>query len=535
MSLTPHTGGEPRISRVSRIAALLVSALGGIVLFGGWALDIDVLKSGGGNITMKANSALAMLAAGLSLWALASGSQWIRPMGVACAVLSGAVGTATLSQHVFGWNLGIDELLFVEPPGAAATASPNRMGPNASLSFSLYSVALLYLYRADPARVARAQMLAAIGTVLAVLPIVGYAYGAEELYQLARLSGIALHTAIALLILAIGILAARPHEGPVAVLVSRGAGGMVARRLVIPSLVLPALLGYAWLSGARAGLYDIGMEASLSVTSLAVILWVVIWRTSVLLDRVDRERAAALENERAARADAEQATRLKDEFLAALSHELRTPLNAVLGWTSLLQQGTIPAEQTTRATQMIARNGERLGRLVEDLLDISRIASGHLTLRMERVDMNEVVDGALAALAPAAAARNITLEWSASDEAVVVAGEAARLEQIVRNLLSNSIKFTDAGGSVSVAAKTIDGTVELRVTDTGCGIDPAFLPYVFDRFRQGDSSSTRPHEGLGLGLSIVRELTLLHGGNAVASSGGTGRGTSVTITLPRTR
>jgi signal transduction histidine kinase len=182
---------------------------------------------------------------------------------------------------------------------------------------------------------------------------------------------------------------------------------------------------------------------------------------------------------------------------------------------------------------MIARNGERLGRLVEDLLDISRIASGHLTLRMDRVDMNEVVDGALATLAPAAAARNITLEWSAPDEALVVTGEAARLEQIVRNLLSNSIKFTDAGGSVSVATKTVDGAVELRVTDTGCGIDPAFLPYVFDRFRQGDSSSTRPHDGLGLGLSIVRELTVLHGGSAVASSGGVGRGTSVTITLPR--
>ena len=172
----------------------------------------------------------------------------------------------------------------------------------------------------------------------------------------------------------------------------------------------------------------------------------------------------------------------------------------------------IAFDQRDHATQIIARNGERLGRLIEDLLDVSRISSGHLTLTIEPVDIAEVIDNAVEALTPAAAHRQVHIECRLAEDAYGVAGDPRRLEQILRNLLSNAIKFTGAGGSVTISTRRVSDEIVLDVRDTGCGIDAAFLPHVFDRFRQGDSSLTREHGGLGLGLAIVRDLTALHGG-----------------------
>ena len=516
----------------TRTAAMLVGGIGAVVFLGGWMLGIELLKSAGAGITMKTNAALGLLLGAVSLWFVGSQSRHGRPIGIGCAALMGLLGAATLSQHLIGWDLGIDQLLFVESAGSPATASPNRMGYNASLSFLLHSIALLLLYRSMPRGIARAQVISAAATTLAIIPIAGYAYGAEELYALARISGIALHTAVALLILGIGILTARHDVGPIGALSSDGAGGVLTRRMLVPSLLLPFLLGYLWLTGQRAGYYDTGLGAAFSATSLAVVFWIIIWRTGLVLDRIDRERGAALARERAARAEAEHATRLKDEFLAVLSHELRTPLNAILGWTSMLHRHAIPAEQRDRATEIIARNGERLGRLVEDLLDVSRISTGHLALAIETVDMSEIVDNAIAALTPAAAERQVQVECRVAEDARGVAGDSRRLEQIVRNLLSNAIKFTGAGGTVTISTRRVADDIVLEVRDTGCGIDPDFLPHVFERFRQGDASLTRAHGGLGLGLAIVRDLTMLHGGRVEVASPGPGLGTTVTVTLP---
>ena len=520
------------MSSASRTASILVGAIGALVFFGGWMLGIELLKSAGGGITMKANGALGLLLGAVSLWFLGTESRHGRRVGIACAALMGLLGAATLSQHLMGWDLGIDQLFFVESAGAAATASPNRIGPNASLSFLLQSVALILLHRSGARGIARAQVISAGATILAIIPLVGYAYGAEELYGLARISGIAMHTAVALLILGIGIVTARLDVGPVGALASEGAGGVLTRRMIVPSLVLPFLLGYLWLIGERAGYYDAGLESALSATSLAVVLWIIIWRTGLVLDRIDHERSAALTRERAARAEAEHATKLKDEFLAVLSHELRTPLNAILGWTSMLHRQAMPADQRDHATQIIARNGERLGRLIEDLLDVSRISSGHLTLTIEPVDIAEVIDNAVEALTPAAAHRQVHVDCRLAEDAYGVAGDPRRLEQIVRNLLSNAIKFTGAGGSVTISTRRVSDQIVLDVRDTGCGIDAAFLPHVFDRFRQGDSSLTREHGGLGLGLAIVRDLAALHGGGVEITSPGPGLGTTVTVKLP---
>jgi signal transduction histidine kinase len=227
------------------------------------------------------------------------------------------------------------------------------------------------------------------------------------------------------------------------------------------------------------------------------------------------------------------ASRLKDEFLAALSHELRTPLNAVLGWIQVLRLAPYDPALTARAYLSIERNARAQTALIEDLLDISRVVTGKLHFKVEVVDLTAIVEAALEVVRPAAEAKSITIERQLLPSPQHVLGDANRLQQIAWNVLSNAVKFTAGGGRVEVSLGTVGDNYVLEVADDGVGIAPEFLPHVFDRFRQADGSLTRPHGGLGLGLAIARELTELHGGRIVARSAGSGRGTTLTVTLPR--
>lgn len=224
--------------------------------------------------------------------------------------------------------------------------------------------------------------------------------------------------------------------------------------------------------------------------------------------------------------------RAKDDFLATLSHELRTPLNAVLGWARLLRTGTLPVEEIERALGSLERNAEAQARLVEDLLDMSRIVSGKLHLEQRQVDVATVVRDVIDEARPVAQCRKVALHAALFPPATVC-GDAARLRQIVANLVSNAIKFTPAGGRVHVSLRSDDQSVELTVRDTGEGIDPRFLPFVFDRFAQADGGTTRQHAGLGLGLAVVRHLVDAHHGSITVASGGAGHGTAMVVTLPR--
>ena len=243
-------------------------------------------------------------------------------------------------------------------------------------------------------------------------------------------------------------------------------------------------------------------------------------------------RARALEREQAARTEAEQANRAKDEFLAMLSHELRTPLNAVYGWARMLRQGRLDPGTSARALEVIERNASAQVQLIEDLLDISRIITGKMRLDVRPVDLPSVVAGAVDSVRPAADARGIKLGTELDPSAGPVSGDPDRLQQIIWNLLSNAVKFTPRDGRVDIDVAPVDGHVEIVVRDTGQGIPADVLPFVFDRFRQGDSSSTRAHGGLGLGLALVRHLTELHGGTVTASSEGAGRGATFVVRLP---
>jgi PAS domain S-box-containing protein len=244
------------------------------------------------------------------------------------------------------------------------------------------------------------------------------------------------------------------------------------------------------------------------------------------------ERTQILAREQAAREEIERASRLKDEFLAVLSHELRTPLNAVLGYAHLLSSGALPPERTKHALEAIQRNAQAQSRLVESLLDLSRVMAGRLELNLEQLDVSEVIESAVDAIRPQAEAKQITVEIVLPSRDVSLVGDGSRLQQVFWNLLSNAVKFTPAGGRVAVRCVEEDTQLRVLVTDTGHGIKANFLPYVFDRFRQADSHTRRSTTGLGLGLALVREMVQAHGGSVAAESPGEGHGSTFTVTLP---
>jgi PAS domain S-box-containing protein len=246
--------------------------------------------------------------------------------------------------------------------------------------------------------------------------------------------------------------------------------------------------------------------------------------------QLERQRQELLQREQAAREQAETANRIKDEFLAVLSHELRSPLNPILGWAQLLQQGSLTPNQTQQALTTIARNARLQSELIEDLLDVSRILRGKISLTMAQVNLADTITAALETVRLAAEAKAIQIQSQLAP--LTVAGDPARLQQMVWNLLSNAVKFTPQGGRVTVRVEPLCPSAQITVTDTGKGIHPDFLPHVFEYFRQENAATTRQFSGLGLGLAIVRHLVELHGGTITAASPGEGLGATFTIHLP---
>lgn len=249
------------------------------------------------------------------------------------------------------------------------------------------------------------------------------------------------------------------------------------------------------------------------------------------VERARSEVAKAEAENRRLYEDAVRANKSKDEFLAVMSHEVRTPLNAITGWAALLLEGRLDPERSQKALETIARNARAQARLIDDILDVSRIVAGKITVEQRTVDLSKLVATTVASFEPAAAARKIALETRII-ERINVSGDPDRLAQIFSNLVTNALKFSKEGARIRIELTRVAEMVELAVHDEGEGIDPAFLPYVFDRFRQADTSSTRKHGGLGLGLSIVRHLVELHGGSIRAESNGLGRGAIFRVLLP---
>jgi PAS domain S-box-containing protein len=274
------------------------------------------------------------------------------------------------------------------------------------------------------------------------------------------------------------------------------------------------------------------VEVSLTISPIRNPAGDVVGASKIARDITLQRRAT--ERLREVAEEAERQSRMKDEFLATLSHELRTPLQSILGWIQLLRGDDVRADELQQGLEVIDRNAQSQIRIIDDLLDMSRILSGKVRLDVQRVQLAPLIEAALETVKPAAEAKGIRLIAILDPLAKPVAGDPNRLQQIFWNLLSNAMKFTPRGGRVQVLLERVNSHVEVSVIDTGSGISPEFLPYVFERFRQADASTTRQHGGLGLGLAIVKHLVELHGGTARAKSGGLAEGATFTITFPVT-
>jgi signal transduction histidine kinase len=519
--------------RLSLCCAASVIAVGGIVLLG-WQLQMPAVTGLFGTITMKTNGAIALMLCGIAVLLL----RRLRFAAAALGLMAALLGAATLFEHVSGQDLGIDQALFTEAAGAEATASPNRMGLPASISFVMAGTAILLLTRRRPRATRLAQRLAFIGVALALIALAGYIYGVREFFSIAAYTGIAWHSAGALLLLHVGILTASPESGPMARFVSDGPEGTMLRRLTLPISVAPFVAGYMVLMGPDVDFYDRGLSLALLALSLVILLWFTVWHTARALASVDQQRRQAehardqlLIREREARDEAEQANHLKDRFIATLSHELRTPLNVMLGWTQVLESRERAARHP-HAASVVARNGRLLARLIEDLLDISRATAGQFELTRKPLSLNLIVQAAIESIGPVAAGKGLHVAANLDPSLGSIEADADRLQQVVWNMLSNAVKFTPAGGRIEVRTSAAADRVLLEVIDSGVGFDESFAPHIFEPFRQADPSTRREHGGLGLGLSIARHLIELHGGSIAAHSAGIGHGARITVTLP---
>ncbi|MBS1792646.1 MAG: HAMP domain-containing histidine kinase [Acidobacteria bacterium] len=533
MSSQSRTISVVRIGWISvpgLVASLII--LGGLSIICEWVFGIRLLaRFSPTDSSMKFNTSLVFLIYGLSFLCRQSEIVALQRIAKTLALIGLAIAALSLSQYLFHYNLGLDELFVRDHPNPDITSSPGRMSPLVAFNFLLTGAALLLWRRSSEKNFRPAEFLGIAGLVIPVIVTLGYLFSASSLYSFSSVTGVALITSLLFLVLHVGILAVFSEHGPMTILLSRTRGGRILRFLLPTSL--GALILFDWLSlrATRAGLISEALVIPLGTIASGGVIALLIWRSARLLYEADqKEKQSFVELQNAYRT-AEEANRMKDLFISVVSHELRTPLNAILGWVRIVR--VQPTEENKRrALEVIGRQSENQLRLVEDLLDISRIISGKMRLEIHPVELENVVAEALETIRPAAVARNIEIEWKKPPETVALEADGDRLQQVFWNLFSNAVKFTQPGGKMSVALTTDGEIARIVVADTGQGIDAAFLPFVFDRFRQSDVSASRRSGGLGLGLSLVRSIVELHGGTVAAESAGAGRGAAFTVELP---
>jgi len=523
-------GGEPTLppdpGRLARAIGAALFAVGAIVLVG-WALDLEALRSFGADINVKANTAAGLLLSGLALALVRARSVAARIAGLAAGVLVALLGAATLSQHLAGWDLGIDQVLFTEPPGRAATTSPGRMGPPASTCFAIAGVALVLLHARRSIRLA--QALATVVVAWALLAILGYAYGAQELYGVAQYTGIALVTALALFALGLGLLAARADEGPVSVISSDLASGASAREMLLAALLLPALLGWVRILGQRLGYYDTGFGAAIFALALMVFFSAVVWRNAARIAESERRLLEAKAETARLYGEAQEAVRLRDTFLSVAGHELRTPLNALKLQLYNARRRALAAD-STESDESLSRLQAQIDRLIaltNDLLDVSRIQSGRLLLDVSETDLADLARDVVSRLSEGAERAGSSLTLNA-DGAVRGTWDGFRLDQVLTNLIANALKF-GRGRPVEVAVAGRDGEAFLSVRDEGIGIAAEDHARIFERFER--AVEDRSFGGMGLGLWISKQIVEAHGGRLTVQSA-PGSGARFEVALP---
>jgi signal transduction histidine kinase/ActR/RegA family two-component response regulator len=517
-----------RISFAVSMAAGMYAIVAGSLALAGWTLDIPRLTDWwNDHISIFANPAAGGVLCGMALLLLLASPRDLTGTCAAARLLAGVtalIGLLTLFEHITDINLGIDTLLANRPWGQRAAMAPMRMGPPASISFSLLGTGLLLAtYGRMSRRIASGLAMVVVG--IASLSIVGYWFGASELFGIARLTGIAWQTSTMLIALGIGLMAALPEHGIVAALRRDDAGGTVLRRLIVPIIGVPLLLGWLRVVGQNLNLYDVAFGTALrSMAEIALLIWLLWWTAN----GISLHAKAARQAEQALR----EADRRKDEFLAILAHELRNPLAPIGNALALIKHAGQSPEVQHQAHETMERQFGQMVRLVDDLLDISRITRDKLELRTQRVELESVIYQAVETCRSLADGMAQSLRINLSADPIWVSADPVRLAQVFINLLNNACKFSENGATVSLSVRRNGNVVTVTVSDTGIGISPDKIESIFQMFEQVDKSMERGQGGLGIGLTLVKRLVELHGGRIEVSSDGPGRGSNFVVSLP---
>jgi len=630
----------------------IYAILGGIITLVGWAIPFPRFTDWAGlGISMFPNAAICSISGGIALLFLIRVKEKpeLRPAILFFALCTGLIGGLTLFEHLSGINFGIDEFLFEGTWGQTASAAPMRIGVPASSSFLLIGLGLAFATGGRRPRCI-AGTLAIIPIAIAFLSIVGYWFGASQLFGVARYTAISWQTATIIVALGAGIVATLRECGFMAFILKPDAGGLVARRLLIPIFAIPLFLGWVRLLGEDYGLFDEEFGTALrTLLEIGLFLGFLWWTANSISRHAATARAATealyasedrftrfmhslpglawikdaegryvyandsmvrayqktpeelygltdadflpaetaaefMENDRRAmsepaglqlietlkmkdgggfsalvskfpipgpdgtpslvggiaiditdrlRAEEElrEAHRRKDEFLATLAHELRNPLSPIRFSVEICRAQTDPAKRAW-ALDIVDRQVQQMSRLLEDLLDVSRISYGKLTLRPERVDLARIVASATETSQPGRDEAGQTLDISLPDETVFLHADPVRLEQIFANLLNNAAKYGGRGSHVTLTAGIESDTVHVSIRDNGVGIPPDRLADIFEMFSQVRTAGESPHGGLGIGLSLVQGLVQLHAGEVEAHSEGHGKGSEFIVRLP---
>jgi signal transduction histidine kinase len=530
-----HTLGEMETTTTSepyrlfsRIAGGAIASLGAVVLVG-WAVDSPTLKSVlPGSVTMKANTAFAFLLSGTALALLDARQAAARRVVFVAAGLSVAIGLLTFSQYLTGADLGIDQLLFREAADAVGTSTPGRMAPTTALNFLLLGTALLLLRQGRPQLERVSQLISLLAGSVGLLNFTGYAYGVEALYGVASFTRMALHTALAFILLASGVLAARPQRGLMSAVTGATVGGLLIRRLLPFAIGVPVLLGWLWLSGERAGLFDHTFGAAVLALAYIFIFSTLVWRLGALLHRADLARQASEAALAARTAQLEAANRELESFSYSVSHDLRAPLRHIHGFIEILQAEHQQQlnDEGRRYLTVVGESARRLSSLIDDLLAFSRM--GRAEMMRRQVELEPLVKEAISTQD----AGGRPVEWRVEPLPAVV-GDASMLHLVYANLLSNALKYSRRVERpvITVGAQQGVGETLFFVRDNGVGFDPRYAHKLFGVFQR--LHSAEEFEGTGIGLANVRRIIARHGGRTWAE-GRPGEGATFFFSLPHT-
>lgn len=539
---------------------------------------------------MKANTAFCFMLLGISLWLLIpeKSSQRAKLIAKVCAFIVAMAGILTLTEDIFGWDLGIDQLLFKEPAEAMGTSHPGRMAPSTALNFAMLGIALFLLDAKKKHIPYITQVIAFVIILIGFINLTGYIYGVSALYGIGSYTQMALHTSVIFILLGLGVLFVKPDQGLMATALGIEVGSVMLRRILPAAIVILIVVGWLRLIGEQSGLYSTEFGVALFVIIQIVVLSIVIWINAMVLNRIDierkraeeeskkhREHLDALEKERTAqledvnlelqvlnkevefrRQEAEDAklraiatSRAKSDFLANMSHELRTPLNSVIGFSEVLQEelyGKLNEKQKEYVNDILS-SGQHLLNLISDILDLSKVESGKMELELSRFLLRDVLGASMVMFKEKAMKHNIRLSHEITPEAdIEIEADERKLKQILFNLLSNAVKFTPDGGSVHVHARRTEtkdevvhrlseqserSSIVMSVTDTGIGIKPEDMDNLFKEFSQIETPYEKKYEGTGLGLALTKRLVELHGGRIWVESE-YGKGSKFTFVIP---